>query len=87
MVSMLYECLLRSAMDKFVQLCVMRHTSKPQSTRAPMSCGCEHSVMTTSFDEGDLEMYSVKVALSMEGWGMTECTPSSQSRLASQPTE
>ena len=66
---MLYECLLRSAMDKFVQLCVMRHTSKPQSTRAPLSCGCEHSVMTTSFGESDLEMYSVKVALSMEGWG------------------
>lgn len=35
-VSKLYECLPRSAVDKFVQLCVVCHSSKPQTTRAPL---------------------------------------------------
>ena len=34
-VSKLYECLSRSAVDKFVQLCVVCHSSKPDNQSSP----------------------------------------------------
>ena len=35
-ISKLYGCIPRSAVDKFVQLCLLCHARKPQSTRAPL---------------------------------------------------
>ena len=32
----LYECVPRSAIDKFVELCLACHTRKPQNTRGPL---------------------------------------------------
>lgn len=31
-----YECVPRCAIDKFVDLCLVCHISKPQTTRAPL---------------------------------------------------
>ena len=35
-ISKMYECIPRCAIDKFVELCLVCHTSKPQNTRAPL---------------------------------------------------
>ena len=35
-VSKIYECLPRAAVNKFVSLCLVCHTRKPQTTRAPL---------------------------------------------------
>ena len=35
-VSKLYDCVPRSAIDKFVSLCLVCHMRKPQTTRAPL---------------------------------------------------
>ena len=32
----LYDCVPRSAVDKYVSLCLMCHMRKPQTTRAPL---------------------------------------------------
>ena len=35
-VSKLYDCVPRSAIDKYVSLCLVCHIRKPQTTRAPL---------------------------------------------------
>ena len=32
----MYDCLPRAASEKFVQLCAVCHSNKPQTTRAPL---------------------------------------------------
>ena len=46
-ISKLYECIPRSAVDKFVQLCLLCHARKPQSNRAPLRPFISSGYMTS----------------------------------------